>query len=381
MKTLRFLAIAATIASSFVACADDAAQTGDEQNITLRDGGEVEMYRSQADGEYRFRLKAGNGQIIAVGESYQGKAGAMSGVETFLLNAQSSRNFKVFKGADEQFYWRLEAGNDEVVASGGEGYSSEASAKRAVNTVVGYVLNGVDLDNWADMCGAELYQGGDEELYFRVRAANGQIIVRSEGYTTEASAKNGIDSVIENGASDARYELKEAQNGSFYFNLKAGNGQVIATSGMYQTEAGAENGIEVLQRLVGDQGACRALEAGKALECSYSIETPVADTSYDLDESVVSSVEVTNDNFAEQDELAQDQIRAAVLYHTEQFDNDAFIDGVDDGYVDHHQVTYEGTSYDWVEFALGDTEVGVIFADDSLKIVALVGDGDIYGCE
>ncbi|KQV74951.1 hypothetical protein ASC61_08035 [Aeromicrobium sp. Root344] len=40
------------------------------------------------------------------------------------------------------------------------------------------------------------------------------------------------------------FELKTAKSGQFHFNLKAGNGQVIATSEMYESKASALNGIE-----------------------------------------------------------------------------------------------------------------------------------------
>ncbi len=42
----------------------------------------------------------------------------------------------------------------------------------------------------------------------------------------------------------AKFELKTAKSGQFHFNLKAGNGQVIATSEMYESKASALNGIE-----------------------------------------------------------------------------------------------------------------------------------------
>ena len=38
-------------------------------------------------GEFRFRLKAGNGEIIATGESYKAKAGCMNGIESIKKNA------------------------------------------------------------------------------------------------------------------------------------------------------------------------------------------------------------------------------------------------------------------------------------------------------
>ena len=47
---------------------------------------------------------------------------------------------------------------------------------------------------------------------------------------------------------DGRYERKEAKNGAPYFNLKAGNGQVIGTSEMYSSEAARDNGIESVKK-------------------------------------------------------------------------------------------------------------------------------------
>lgn len=45
-----------------------------------------ELYRDKA-GSYRFRLKARNGEIIAVSENYSGKAGCISGIESVRKNA------------------------------------------------------------------------------------------------------------------------------------------------------------------------------------------------------------------------------------------------------------------------------------------------------
>ena len=45
-----------------------------------------EVYQDKA-GEYRFRLKATNGQIIAVSEGYKALAGCMNGIESVKKNA------------------------------------------------------------------------------------------------------------------------------------------------------------------------------------------------------------------------------------------------------------------------------------------------------
>ena len=45
-----------------------------------------EVYTDKA-GEFRFRLTATNGQIIATGEGYKAKAGCMNGIESVKKNA------------------------------------------------------------------------------------------------------------------------------------------------------------------------------------------------------------------------------------------------------------------------------------------------------
>jgi uncharacterized protein len=45
-----------------------------------------EIYQDKA-GEYRFRLKASNGQIIAASEGYKAKASCLNGIESVKKNA------------------------------------------------------------------------------------------------------------------------------------------------------------------------------------------------------------------------------------------------------------------------------------------------------
>lgn len=42
--------------------------------------GKFEIYEDGA-GKFRFRLKAGNGEVVATGQAYESKAGAIKGTE------------------------------------------------------------------------------------------------------------------------------------------------------------------------------------------------------------------------------------------------------------------------------------------------------------
>ncbi|MCD2423612.1 YegP family protein [Niabella pedocola] len=86
------------------------------------------------------------------------------------------------------------------------------------------------------------------EFQFNLKAGNGQVILTSEGYTTKAACDNGIDSVKKNAPEDDNFERKTSSNGKPFFNLKAGNGQVIGKSELYESEAARENGIESVKK-------------------------------------------------------------------------------------------------------------------------------------
>ena len=76
---------------------------------------------------------------------------------------------------------------------------------------------------------------------------NGKVVVKSENYSQKASAKNGIESVRKNSQLDARYVLKVSKNGKYFFNVKASNGQIVATSTLFATEADRAKAIELLK--------------------------------------------------------------------------------------------------------------------------------------
>ena len=48
--------------------------------------GKFELKKT-SDGQYRFNLKAGNGEVIATSESYRSKESALNGIESVKSNA------------------------------------------------------------------------------------------------------------------------------------------------------------------------------------------------------------------------------------------------------------------------------------------------------
>ncbi len=90
----------------------------------------------------------------------------------------------------------------------------------------------------------EIKKSRNEKFLFNLKAGNGQIILTSELYESKSACENGIESVKKNSGDDNRYERRNSTKGEPYFVLKAGNGQEIGKSEMYSSSAAMENGIE-----------------------------------------------------------------------------------------------------------------------------------------
>jgi len=84
----------------------------------------------------------------------------------------------------------------------------------------------------------------NDEYQFNLKAGNGEIILTSEGYTTKANCQKGIESVRINSQDDARYDRRVAVNEKDYFVLKARNGEIIGKSQYYSSKSSMEIGID-----------------------------------------------------------------------------------------------------------------------------------------
>src|SRR5262249_39421177 len=90
----------------------------------------------------------------------------------------------------------------------------------------------------------EIQKASDGHFYFHLKAANGEVIFSSQQYKAKASAQGGIESVKANAPTDAHFERKTSHSEQPYFVLKATNGEVIGKSQMYSSAAAMEKGIE-----------------------------------------------------------------------------------------------------------------------------------------
>jgi uncharacterized protein YegP (UPF0339 family) len=94
----------------------------------------------------------------------------------------------------------------------------------------------------------DLKQGDGGQFMFNLKAGNNEVILTSELYKQKQSAIAGIDSVKANAGDDTRYERKTAKNGQPFFVLTATNGQIVGKSEMYSSVSAMENGIQSVKK-------------------------------------------------------------------------------------------------------------------------------------
>lgn len=96
--------------------------------------GKFELYKDKA-GEFRFRLKAGNGENILASEGYKEKGSAENGIASVKKNAGDKGQFEVKESSNDKHYFVLKAANHQVIGQS-QMYESKASAEGGVESVM-----------------------------------------------------------------------------------------------------------------------------------------------------------------------------------------------------------------------------------------------------
>ena len=97
----------------------------------------------------------------------------------------------------------------------------------------------------------EIFKGKDNQFYIRLFAANAEIILAGEGYSSREAAKDAVTSIKNNAGGEDNFEIREAKDGKPYFVLKAKNGSILGVSETYSSKANAKKGIASVMKNAG----------------------------------------------------------------------------------------------------------------------------------
>ena len=110
--------------------------------------GKFLIKKTDGDG-YVFNLKAGNGEVIAVSETYTTLQACENGIASVKKNSVEAKledqtvesfekatnpKFEIYKDKKGEFRFRLKAKNGEIIATG-EGYASKAGCLNGIESI------------------------------------------------------------------------------------------------------------------------------------------------------------------------------------------------------------------------------------------------------
>jgi hypothetical protein len=95
--------------------------------------GKFEIFKDRKR-EYRFRLKARNGEIILVSERYKAKSGCANGIESVKRNSPDDKRYERKEARGGKHMFNLRAGNNRVIGTS-ETHNSVAARDKGIESV------------------------------------------------------------------------------------------------------------------------------------------------------------------------------------------------------------------------------------------------------
>lgn len=90
----------------------------------------------------------------------------------------------------------------------------------------------------------------DKFYQFVVKSSSGKVLLESVQFPDSKSIENAIEDIKDVDLPTRRFERKTNFEGKFLFTLKSNEGSVVGNSGLYNSEAGMENGIKNLKNML-----------------------------------------------------------------------------------------------------------------------------------
>lgn len=93
-----------------------------------------ELYKDNG-GQFRFRLRSEEGQILLAGEAYKSKAGAENGIAAVRTNAANDNRYERKVTAHGKHMFNLKAANGEIVGTSQQPYDSASLRDSGIASV------------------------------------------------------------------------------------------------------------------------------------------------------------------------------------------------------------------------------------------------------
>lgn len=162
-----------------------------------------EVYKDYAE-KYRFRFRAENGRIVAVGEAYEQHASCINGIKSVQKNCKASiedqtiedfqkitnPKYEVYKDAANKFRFRLKAANGQIIAES-EGYETKNACLNGIGVV------GTARDAEIEDSTVTIGSNGAETGSMKAEQASETVSIRDSTAAALYSGEKSVSSEIE----------------------------------------------------------------------------------------------------------------------------------------------------------------------------------------
>ncbi len=93
-----------------------------------------ELYKDKQD-EYRWRLKADDKNLATSGQGYKAKADCTHAIDRIKSDADTKLKFEVYEDKKKEYRFRIKAANGQVIGASSEGYKDRAEADKVVDEI------------------------------------------------------------------------------------------------------------------------------------------------------------------------------------------------------------------------------------------------------
>lgn len=229
---------------------------------TTRYSGKYEIYPEA--GGFKFRLKASNGEILVVSQVYASKAGATSGIETFKKNVETGA-FEFYTDKSNFTQLMIYTPNKSRLIATGEFYESVQRSNSAAESVKKFYttdkiasLDAVDpsdvREELVDLQPVEAKANGKFDFFeetgqfmYRLKASNGEVLFTSNGYSSKASAVQGLE-VVKKAIEAGSFHVKKDKQGRYQFELYALNKSMLITGETYPNKDSCMSALDSVRR-------------------------------------------------------------------------------------------------------------------------------------
>jgi len=73
------------------------------------------IIKTQANGEYQFNLKAGNGEVILTSEGYVTRSACQNGIDSVKTNSPTDARYDKKTSINGKYFFNLKAANGQVI--------------------------------------------------------------------------------------------------------------------------------------------------------------------------------------------------------------------------------------------------------------------------